>query len=94
MFTGQAMKTMVKFVLLCSHFDSVFLKHFVAFFFAILPWHSGCAVMPVGSPSALWDCGSLPCSLWLVCQELLGDQVIFVLNLKAKDACKSSVVVG
>lgn len=85
MFTGQAMKTMGKFVLLCSHFHSVFLKHFVSFFFfAILPWHSGCAVMPVGSPSALWDCGSLQCGLWLVCQELLGHQVTFVLNLKGK----------
>lgn len=42
MLTGQAMSTMGKFVLLCCHFDSAFLKLFDAsFFFAILLWHSG-----------------------------------------------------
>lgn len=41
MLTGQAMSTMGKFVLLCCHFDIVFLKLLVAFFFVILLWHSG-----------------------------------------------------
>lgn len=46
MLTGQAMSTMGKFVLLCCHFDIVFLKLLVAFFFchpAVAFWESaGC----------------------------------------------------
>lgn len=54
MLTGQPMSTMGKFVLLCSRFDTVFLKLFVAsFFFTILLWHSG----------SLWDASGLDKSI-------------------------------
>lgn len=49
MFTRQTMETMGKFVLLCSHFDSVFLKLFVSFFYH-----------PVVALGVCGDAGGLP----------------------------------
>lgn len=68
---------------LLSLWQCVF-KTFWCFFF-FLP--SCCGIlgvcgMQVGSPRALWDYGSLAYGLWLVHQELLRDQVTFVLNLR------------
>lgn len=63
MFMGQTMKTIGKFS------AATFFRNFL--FLAILLWHSGESVsVSTGSPSALWDCGSLLCGLWLVRREV------------------------
>lgn len=63
MFMGQTMKTIGKFS------AATFLwQLFVSCHPAVAFWES--ASVSTGSPSALWDCGSLLCGLWLVRREV------------------------